>query len=100
MIEAFERELGDVDGVSFTRPEGGMFLWLKMPECVDSGKLFEKTIEKNVAFVVGAAFDCYGERNNTARINFSFPTVEQIHEGVKILGDCVKEMVGVSKVTA
>ncbi len=93
MIEAFEREMCDVPGVSFTKPEGGMFLWLQLPECVDSSELFKKTIEQNVAFVVGAAFDCYGERNNAGRMNFSFPTIEQIHAGVKIIGDCVKGMI-------
>ena len=93
MIDAFERELGDVHGVNFTKPEGGMFLWLQLPEYINSKELFQKTLEKNVAFVVGAAFDCYGERNNTARINFSFPSVEQIHQGVKVIGDCVKEMI-------
>lgn len=92
LIEAFERELGDIPGVSFTKPEGGMFLWLQLPKNIDATELFQKTIEKNVAFVVGSAFDCYGERNNAARINFSFPSVEDIHKGTKILGDCVKEM--------
>jgi len=81
MIEAVERELGGIPGVSFTKPEGGMFLWIQLPEGMDSGELFQETLKRNVAFVVGSAFDPYAERNNCARLNFSFPTVEQIHEG-------------------
>lgn len=93
MLEACERELGGIPGVSWTKPDGGMFLWLSLPEGVDSTELFNRTLKRNVAFVVGGAFDCYGERNNSGRLNFSYPNIEQIHEGIKILADCVKEMI-------
>jgi 2-aminoadipate transaminase len=73
-------------GVRWTKPEGGLFLWITTPETVDTGKLFFRAIEKKVAFVPGEAF--YPKtalRRNTMRINFSYPTKEQIVEGVKRL---------------
>ncbi|MEP0814610.1 MAG: PLP-dependent aminotransferase family protein [bacterium] len=93
LLEAFERELGDIPGTHWTKPDGGMFSWLTFPKGIDATELFKVTIERNLAFVIGAAFDCYGERNEAGRINFSYPTIEQIHEGSKILGKCLKEMV-------
>ncbi len=73
-------------GVRWTNPEGGLFLWITTPEEVNTLDLFYRAIEEKVAFVPGEVF--YPEsarRTNTMRINFSYPTKEQIVEGVRRL---------------
>jgi len=69
-------------GVTWTRPGGGLFLWVTMPEGIDSAKLLERAVEKKVAFVPGSPFYANGGGENTMRINFSNATPEQIREGV------------------
>jgi 2-aminoadipate transaminase len=92
MMEAFEKYMPE--GVSWTRPEGGLFLFLTLPEGMDSEKLFLKAIEKKVAFVIGQVFHCDGSGKNTMRINFSYATKEQNVEGVKRLAAVIKEEMG------
>jgi len=77
-------------GVSWTKPEGGLFLWVSLPEKIDTMKLFYDAIEYKVAFVPGEVF--YGENpsKNHMRINFSFATTQQITEAVRRLSDCIK----------
>jgi 2-aminoadipate transaminase len=80
--------------ITWTEPEGGLFLFLYLPEGMDSEDLFKIAIEKDVAFVIGKVFHCDGSGINTMRLNFSFPTHEQIEEGVKRLAEAIKTMVG------
>ena len=73
-------------GVRWTRPEGGLFLWITTPEEINTQDLFYRAIEQKVAFVPGEVF--YPEsarRTNAMRINFSYPTKEQSAEGVRRL---------------
>jgi len=77
--------------VKWTTPEGGLFLFVTLPEWMDSEKLFMRAIEKNVAFVMGNAFYCDGSGRNTIRLNFSFMSVENNIEGIRRLADAVKE---------
>ena len=73
-------------GVRWTRPEGGLFLWITTPDEVNTHDLFFRAIEKKVAFVPGEVFYPEGAiRTNAMRINFSYPTPEQIVEGVRRL---------------
>jgi 2-aminoadipate transaminase len=78
-------------GVRWTRPEGGLFLWVTVPESIDTDKLFFDAIEHKVAFVPGAQF--YGENpeRNHMRINFSFVSKEDLAEAVKRLADCISK---------
>ncbi|MDY6915397.1 MAG: PLP-dependent aminotransferase family protein, partial [Candidatus Cloacimonadota bacterium] len=92
MMEAFEKYMPE--GVTWTNPEGGLFLFLTLPEGMDSEKLFLKAIEKKVAFVIGHVFHCDGSGKNTMRINFSYATKEQNVEGVKRLAAVIKEEMG------
>ncbi|NMD00374.1 MAG: PLP-dependent aminotransferase family protein, partial [Bacteroidales bacterium] len=69
--------------VKWTTPEGGLFLFVTLPEWMDSEKLFMRAIEKNVAFVMGNAFYCDGSGRNTIRLNFSFMSVENNIEGIR-----------------
>lgn len=87
MAEYFPEE------IKYTKPEGGMFLWVTLPERVSSLNLFELAAKENVAFVPGNAFYIDGDsRNNTLRLNFSNSDEEQIEEGVKRLARCLERL--------
>lgn len=89
MLSALEQYMPE--GIKWTKPEGGLFLFLTLPEWMDSEKLFVKAIEKNVAFVPGSPFYCDGSGKNTMRLNFSFMSVEKNIEGIKRLAEAIKE---------
>lgn len=73
-------------GVRWTRPEGGMFIWVTLPEHIDSKQLLEQAIAHNVAFVPGAPFYANAPLSNTLRLSFVTVPPEKIREGVAILG--------------
>ncbi len=91
MMSALEKYMPKVEGLRWTRPDGGLFLWLELPKNLSADELFPKAIEEKVAYVIGSAFHCDGSGANTMRLNFSFPTHEQIDEGIKRLGNLVKK---------
>jgi len=72
-------------GVSWTHPEGGLFLFLTMPEGFDAVKFYDTALDAGVAYVAGEFFHPDGSGKNTMRLNFSFMTPERISEGVKLL---------------
>ena len=78
-------------GVRWTRPQGGLFLWATAPEQINTLELFYEAIKFNVAFVPGEVF--YGENpaNNHMRINFSYPSKEQLTEAIRRLSGCIKK---------
>lgn len=78
-------------GVSWTEPEGGLFLWVVMPENIDSEKMLETAIKNNVAYVMGSAFYPDGSGKNTMRLNFSYSSFEEIDEGIKRLAKAITE---------
>ena len=80
------------ENVEYTKPEGGMFLWVTLPEGLSSMDLFELAINENVAFVPGQAFYVDGSGNNALRLNFSNSNEEQIEEGIKRLGSAINEL--------
>ena len=75
--------------IEFTKPEGGMFLWITLPEKISSLDLFEHAIKENVAFVPGNPFYVNGGGNNTLRLNFSNSDEEQIEIGIKRLANII-----------
>ena len=79
------------EDVSFTRPEGGMFLWVTLPEGMSSLDLFNRAIKEKVAFVPGQAFYADGGGSNTMRLNFSNSDNERIFEGITRLAKVIKE---------
>ncbi|MCK5807454.1 PLP-dependent aminotransferase family protein [bacterium] len=91
MLKAFDNYMPQ--GVTWTKPEGGLFLFVTLPEWMDAEDLFKKAIEKQVAFVLGTVFHCDGSGKNTMRINFSYVSEEQNLEGVKRLAATIKEMI-------
>jgi 2-aminoadipate transaminase len=90
MLKALEEYMPKIKGLSWTRPQGGLFLWLRVPEHINCDKLFYEAVEQNVAFVIGSAFHCDGHGQNTMRLNFSYPTHEEIDEGIKRLANVIK----------
>jgi len=89
MLEALERELPDS---RWSRPQGGYFVWLELPEGADAGALLERATAAGVAFVPGADF---GGAPNTARLAFSFVSPDEIREGVRRLAALVREPLAV-----
>jgi 2-aminoadipate transaminase len=77
--------------VTWTEPEGGLFLFVTLPPGLDADIILKRAIEKNVAFVSGSSFFCNGSGKNTMRINFSFSNPTEIEEGVKRLAMVIKE---------
>nr|WP_321466875.1 PLP-dependent aminotransferase family protein [uncultured Desulfobulbus sp.] len=78
--------------VRFTNPEGGMFLWITLPEGMSSLALFEAAIQKKVAFVPGTPFYVDRKDSNTLRLNFSCSDEATIVEGIKRLGESIREL--------
>ena len=77
------------DGVRYTKPEGGLFIWAELPENVNAKDLLEKAIAKKVAYVPGTHFFANGGHFNTLRLNFSNSSLDQIHEGMTILKELI-----------
>ena len=91
MLAALDAEMPA--GVRWTRPAGGLFLWMTLPENVNARKLLDECVRQNVAFVPGGAFFPNGDHENTLRLNYSNMPVERIREGVRRLaGALAKEM--------
>jgi 2-aminoadipate transaminase len=84
MLRALEKHFPR--SVSWTRPQGGLFLWVTLPAGIDASILLEEAIRENVAFVPGASFFPRGGGEGTFRLNFSFCTPERIEEGIRRLG--------------
>jgi 2-aminoadipate transaminase len=89
MLEALQKYMPE--GVTWTRPEGGLFLWVRLPKKMSANVLFPKAIENKVAYVIGSAFHCNGKGQNTMRLNFSYSSYQQIDEGIRRLAKMVKE---------
>jgi 2-aminoadipate transaminase len=89
MLDALQRYMPA--GVEWTEPEGGLFLWVKLPKRMDTTAMFPKAVENKVAYVIGSSFHCNGKGQNTMRLNFSFPSETQIEEGIKRLAKVIRE---------
>ncbi|MFW6195829.1 MAG: PLP-dependent aminotransferase family protein [Thermoplasmatota archaeon] len=89
MLEAMEEHFPEE--AEWNRPMGGMFIWAKLPEYVNTREMFDKAVQRNVAYVVGDAFFVEDRGYNTMRINFTHSSEEEIKEGIKHLGEVIKE---------
>lgn len=77
---------------SFTKPEGGMFLWVTLPEGTDTMELFTKALERNVAFVPGEPFYAEPGPRSTMRLNFTNADAETIRDGIRRLSEAMAEV--------
>ena len=89
MHAALERELAGL-GVTWSRPDGGMFLWARLPEGLSAIELLPEAVERNVAFVPGAAFYAEAPDARTLRLSFVTASPAQIDAGIKALADTVR----------
>lgn len=80
-------------GVTWTRPQGGLFLWVRFPEEVDAADVVRETLKENVAFLVGSAFFVDDSGRNTARFNFSNASSERIRDGIRRIGAVLQRMI-------
>jgi 2-aminoadipate transaminase len=77
-------------GVQWTRPEGGMFIWVTLPAHIDTSRLVDEAIAQHVAFVPGAPFYANEPERNTLRLSFVTVPQDRIRKGVEILGKLIK----------
>jgi 2-aminoadipate transaminase len=89
MIQALEQYMPE--GVHWTKPKGGLFLWVTLPKAIDTEKIFAKAVEAKVAFVPGGSFHPLGGGENTMRLNFSNTKPELTTEGIKRLAKVIKD---------
>lgn len=89
MIQALEQYMPE--GVRWTKPKGGLFLWATLPKKIDTNAIFQQAVEARVAFVPGGSFHPQGGGRNTMRLNFSNAKPELIMEGIKRLAKVVKD---------
>ena len=85
MLDALEEHMPET--VEWTRPEGGMFVWLRTGR--DTDELLKEAVGRGVAYVPGSAFYAKDPERNAMRLNFTFESVERIEQGVKILAELV-----------
>jgi 2-aminoadipate transaminase len=90
MLAALERELPP--GVRFTRPAGGLFVWVELPEEISARDVLAKCLERDVAFVPGGSFFPNGGHENTLRLNFSSMPEDRIGEGIQRLAAVLREV--------
>jgi 2-aminoadipate transaminase len=89
MLDALARHMPS--GVTWTRPAGGLFLWVRLPAGLDAKDVLRVAVEKHVAFVPGEAFHTTGGGQNTLRLNFSHCVPERIEVGIGRLAEAVRE---------
>ena len=90
MVAALEAMMPE--GVSFTRPQGGLFLWVTLPERIKAIELLKRCLEQNVAFVPGDSFFPNGGVENTLRLNYSNMPEDRIREGVARMAAAIRSM--------
>ncbi|MEF2279730.1 PLP-dependent aminotransferase family protein [Deinococcus sp. YIM 134068] len=78
-------------GIEHTTPEGGMFLWVTLPEGIDTQPMLARAVERKVAYVPGSPFFALGGGANTMRLSYSSATPEQIDRGLRALGETIRE---------
>lgn len=92
MARAMEREFPA--DIHFTRPSGGLFVWVELPEGLDARELLRKCLDRDVAFVPGGSFFPNGGRENTIRFNYSNMPEERIAEGIRRVAEVLRAMPG------
>ena len=99
MLAALERDMAGL-GVTWTRPAGGMFLWLRLPEGMNAQALLPAAVARNVAFVPGAPFYAGDADPRTLRLVFVTASSVQIDTGIAALADAIREQVGTAAASA
>ncbi|MBK7142875.1 MAG: PLP-dependent aminotransferase family protein [bacterium] len=98
MLESLEKFMPKLDGLWWSKPDGGMFMWVHLPEGMEANNMIQDAINLKVAFVIGSCFFHDGSGRNTMRLNYSYPTEEQIIEGVRRLAQVIGRQMPVKAV--
>ena len=80
--------------IKYTDPEGGMFLWLELPEGLDSDAILDDALTAGIAYIPGESFFSFDGVKNTIRMNFTMVKDNQIRDGIRILGDVFRKHIG------
>ena len=76
---------------TWNRPQGGFFIFVKLPKNMDAGELFRRAVEKNVAFVTGQPFFVDGSGHNTFRLSYSQVGEADIEAAIRVIGNLIKD---------
>ena len=98
MLEALE-EFFPTNGVKWTKPDGGLFIWAMLPERINTQDMLTASIKENVAYVPGAGFYTNGGGTHCMRLNFSHPTDENIHIGIERLAKVIKKEIAIKNIS-
>jgi 2-aminoadipate transaminase len=91
MLQALEENLSGI--AMWSRPEGGFFIWLKLPHYINTREMLADAVRRKVAFVPGTGFYADGRGKNAARLAFCTESCENIKKGIKILSEIIKEKI-------
>lgn len=89
MLSSLEQHMPE--GCSWTRPDGGFFVWLTVPEGIDTKAMLPRAVTRRVAYVSGTGFYTNGHGSKQMRLSFCYPTPERIREGVRRLANTMTE---------
>jgi len=91
MVEMLEKYMPKRFDLTWTKPEGGLFLWIRLPSYIDTDKLVPKALEQKVAYVIGSAFYFDEPERNCMRLNFSYAGKDQIETGIQRLAKVIAD---------
>jgi 2-aminoadipate transaminase len=91
LLDALEGEFGGMPGMSWTKPDGGLFLWVKLPEEVDRRRLQELAVARGITYHLGQSFHASNEDVPYLRLAFGWIDKADIADGVRTLAECVRE---------
>lgn len=88
MLDAIDKYV-KINGAKWTRPQGGLFIWLELPESFDTMEMFEKAKKAGVAYIPGTAFYVDDRKSSAMRLSFCLPSEDEIEEGIKRIGHLI-----------
>ncbi len=91
MHVALERHMSGIPGVRWNRPEGGLYVWLTLPENLTAQRVATAASRLGVAFVPGHVFSIDGSSSHSLRLNFTYPAKTDIDVGIRILAEAIRE---------
>lgn len=91
LLDALEGEFGSVAGMRWSQPDGGLFVWVKLPEDVDRTRLHELAVARGITYATGQAFHALNEDVAYLRLAFGWIEKDDIADGVRALAECVRE---------
>ena len=91
MLAAMEHHLADIPGIRWNHPEGGLYIWLTLPDDVPPQRVAACANRLGVAYVPGQVSTIDGSSARSMRLNFTFPSPDRIEEGIRLLGQAIRE---------